>query len=425
MRLRRFFYDWSSVALGLAGLATGMSVGGMSAGCDRTDAAGPPPAPAVTVSRPLYREVIEWDEYTGHLESPETVNLQARVSGFIEQCLFQEGALVHKNDELFQIDDRPFKADLNSKISDVARAQSQSDLALIHLKRYSSVHDTKAISEEDYDTAKASYDQTQAVLAGAQAAEVLSRLNLEWTRVVAPINGRVSRREVTAGNLVNGGGTGGAQATLLTTIVSVDPMYCYVDVDEHAVLKYQELRRQGKRASARDGPIPVFMQLENETTFPHEGVVDFVDNRLDPGTGTLRARGVFRNPDGSLTPGLYGRLRVAGSGRYKAILVPDAAVGTDQDLRFVLLAKSDDTVELRPVKLGALFGRLRAVEGISPDDRVIINGLQRARPGTRVAVQVAQIPDSAYMLTASGSPTTQELPVVPSPTTQPEKGTAQ
>jgi RND family efflux transporter MFP subunit len=394
----------------------------LNGGCNRTDAAAAPPVPAVTVSRPLVREVIEWDEYTGHLEAPETVNVAARVSGFIEQAPFQEGAIVKKDAVLFVIDDRPFKADLNSKTADVAKAQSQADLALVHLKRFEKVHGTRAISEEDYDTANASYKQALSVLAGAKAAEYVAKLNLEWTRVVAPISGRISRQEVTPGNLINGGV---GQATLLTTIVSIDPIYCYVDVDEHSILKYQELSRQKKRVSARDARIPVFMQLENETTFPHEGVVDFVDNKLDPGTGTLRARGVFPNPD-MLTPGSFARVRVAGSGRYHAMLVPDAAVGTDQDLKYVLVAKADDTVEMRPVKPGALFGRLRAVEGLTADDRVIINGIQRARPGAKVAVHMSQIPDSAYSLTAPGSPTTQSLPQTPPPpTTQAVKGSAQ
>lgn len=417
MRCRRALCGSAAVFLGLGGVFAGLN-----GGCDRTNAASAIPPPLVTVSHPLQREVIEWDEYTGHLESPEAVNLLARVSGFIEEAAFQEGAIVRKDQVLFVIDDRPFKADLNSKTADVARAKSQADLALIHLKRIEEVHKTNVVSEEDFDTAKASYAQAEAVLAGAKAAAELSKLNLDWTRVIAPISGRISRKEVTAGNLVTGGV---GQGTLLTTIVSVDPMYCYVDVDEHSILKYQELARLKKRVSARDARIPTFLQLENETGFPHEGVVDFVDNKLDPGTGTLRARGVFPNPDRLLTPGLFGRVRVAGSGRYQATLIPDSAVGTDQDLKFVLLAKTDDTVELRPVKLGALFGRLRAVEGINGDDRVIINGLQRARPGSKVAVQVAQIPDSAFALTAPGSPTTQALPTVSPPATAPAKGAAQ
>jgi len=419
MRCRRFLCSGALLATSLTGLAAGLS-----GGCDRTEAAAQLPPPPVTVSKPLRREVIEWDEYTGHLEAPETANVEARVSGFIEKTDFQEGAIVRKDTVLFMIDDRPFKADYDSKWADVERAQSQADLAKIHLNRFEKVRGSKAISEDDFDIAKASDEQAQAQLASAKAAFRISELNLEWTRVLAPISGRVSRKEVTEGNLVNAGG-GGVAGTLLTTIVSIDPIYCYVDVDERSILKYQDLARQKKRVSARDARIPVFLQLENETNFPHEGVVDFVDNRLDTGTGTLRARGVFPNPDGRLTPGSFGRVRVAGSGRYQATLIPDSAVGADQDLRFVMLVGPDDTVVMRPVTLGALFGSLRAVEGIGPDDRVIINGIQRARPGAKVDVHVEQIPDSAYTLTAPGSPTTQALPEMTAPTTQPISRTVQ
>ena len=404
----------------IAGVLTGLCAM-LSGGCDRTEAAPVLPPAAVTVSHPLRREVIEWDEYTGHLEAPETVNLQARVSGFVEQAPFQEGAVVQKDAVLYVIDDRPFKADLKSKVADVAKAKSQADLALVHLKRIEEIHRTNSVSEEDYDTAKASYAQAQSAVEAANAAKDVAALNLEWTRVIAPITGRISRKEVTAGNLVIGGGI---QATLLTTIVSIDPVYCYVDVDEHSVLKYAQLSREKKRVSARNARIPVFMQLENEPNFPHEGVVDFVDNKIDPGTGTLRARGVFPNPDGSLLPGSFARIRVAGSGRYQATLVPDSAIGTDQDIRFVLLVNDDDKVDLRPVKLGALFGRLRAVEGLSPDERVIVNGMQRARPGSRVVAQLAPVPDSGYVLTAPGSPTTRELPAVAPPTSAPAKEAA-
>jgi RND family efflux transporter MFP subunit len=301
----------------------------------------------------------------------------------------------------------------------VAKAQSQQELAELHLKRFDKVHHTTAISEEDYDTAKAELSQATSVAAAAKAAAEVSRLNLEWTKVVAPISGRISRKVVTKGNLINGGV---GQATLLTTIQSLDPIYCYVDVDERSILRYAQLAREKKRVSARDAKIPTFLQLENETSFPHEGVVDFVDNKLDASTGTLRARGVFANPDRSLTPGFFGRVRVPGSGRYQAVLVPDSAIGTDQDLRFLLAVGPDSTVQLKPVKLGALFGKLRSIEsGIGPNDRVIINGLQSARPGSKVDPQEAQIPANLLVRTAPGSPATQALPETPPAATQPDK----
>jgi RND family efflux transporter MFP subunit len=391
-----------------------------SAGCGEGEAKASPPAPVVTVALPLQREVIEWDEYTGSLEAPESVDVVARVSGFVEETPFDEGAIVHKGDLLYVIDPRPFKADLDSKLADVARAESQQALADIHLKRFDKVHTTKAISEVDYDTAKAELSQATSVVAAANAAAEVSRLNLEWTRVVAPVDGRIGRKNVTRGNLINGGV---GQATLLTTIQSLDPIYCYFDVDERSILRYQQLALQKKRVSARDAKIPAFLQLENETHFPHEGVVDFVDNRVDPGTGTLRARGVFVNHDRLLTPGFFGRVRVPGSGRYRAILVPESAIGTDQDLRFLLAVGPDSKVELKPVKLGALFGKLRAVEeGIAPNDRIIINGLQSARPGSKVDAQEGTIPANLLVLTAPGSPTTQALPETRPVTTGPAGG---
>ncbi|HEY2588068.1 MAG TPA: efflux RND transporter periplasmic adaptor subunit [Tepidisphaeraceae bacterium] len=390
-----------------------------ASGCGEGKADAAPPPPVVSVARPLQREVIEWDEYTGHLEAPESVDVVARVSGFVEETPFEEGAVVRKDDLLYVIDARPFKADLDSKLADVAKAQSQEELAEVHLKRFDKVHNTRAISEEDYDTAKAELSQAQSAVAAAKAAAEVSRLNLEWTRVVAPIGGRISRKYITKGNLINGG-TG--QVTLLTTIQSLDPIYCYVDVDERSILRYQRLAREKKRVSARDAKIPTFLQLENETYFPHEGVVDFVDNKVDPGTGTLRARGVFPNPDRSLTPGFFGRVRVPGSGRYQALLVPDSAIGTDQDLRFLLTVGPDSTVQLKPVTLGALFGKLRCIDaGIGPNDRVIVNGLQSARPGSKVDPQEVRIPADSLVLTAPGSPTTQALPETRPASTQPER----
>jgi RND family efflux transporter MFP subunit len=247
----------------------------------------------------------------------------------------------------------------------------------------------------------------EAAVAAAQAAVREAELNVQWCTVTAPISGRISRKLVTPGNLVNGG-TG--TTTLLTTITAIDPIYCYVEADERSVLRYQQLAREKKRVSARDTPIPCFLGLSNESDFPHEGVIDFVDNRIDPDTGTLRARGVVANPNGYLLPGMFARMRVPGSGRYRALLVPDAAVGSDQNQKFLLVVRSDGTVEYRSVKLGALFEGARVIdEGINLDDRVVINGIQRARPGTRVnASEVTFEPD--IQLTAPGSPATRELP---------------
>ncbi len=257
--------------------------------CDKPAAAPPTPPPAVTIAHPVQRDVVEWDTYSGYLEAPQSVNVAARVSGLIVDTPFVEGAMVKKGDVLFVIDDRPFKADLDAKVADEQRDEAQLAIAELNLGRQAEAIKTNSVSQQSYDEAKATRDQAAAVVAGAKAAVDLSRLNLEWSKVTSPIDGRVSNKMVTVGNLINGGV---GQATLLTTIQSVDPIYCYVDVDERSVLKYQKLSAEKKRVSARDAKIPCFLEVADETNFPHVGVVDFVDNHVDPTTGTRRARGV-------------------------------------------------------------------------------------------------------------------------------------
>jgi membrane fusion protein, multidrug efflux system len=356
----------------------------------------------------VQREVIEWDEYTGHLEPVETVEVRARVSGFIERADFNEGNLVKAGQLLFVIDPRPFEAELAQQQAEVQRAQAQRDFAANDFKRLENLRPTGGASELELENARQRLLEAEAAIAAAKAQVQAAQLDVEFTRVTAPISGRISRKNVTPGNLINGGA---GQATLLTTITSIDPIYAYMDVDEQSVLKYQRLSLEKKRDSARDMQIPIFMGLSNETGFPHEGVVDFVDNRIDPDTGTLRARGVFTNPSGYLTAGMFARLRIPGSGRYVTSLVPDLAIGTDQDQRFVLVVDPEGTVERRVIKPGALFGRFRSIEeGLSPTDRIIINGLQRARPGAKVNAEETQIDASAVQMTAPGSPATQSLP---------------
>jgi RND family efflux transporter MFP subunit len=316
------------------------------------------------------------------------------------------------------IDPRPFQADLNSKKADVARAHSQQDLMTANLRRLDKVRGTKAISEEDYDTAQANLEQAKAAAAAAQAALETSQLNLQWTRVTAPITGRISRQYVQPGNLVTGGGAN--QATLFTTIVAVDPLYCYVQVPARAALRYQDLAAQERQANIANAKIPCFIQLENETAFSHNGVIDFIDNQVDVGTGTVQIRGVIANPGGTLSPGLFARMRIPGSGRYRALLIPDAAIGADQDERFVLVVGANDVVERRPVKPGALFGALRSIlSGVRPGERVIVEGLQQAKPGAKVAPHEAPVSTASLdelEATAAGSPTTRALPqTLPSP----------
>jgi RND family efflux transporter MFP subunit len=366
-------------------------------GCGKPTQAGPPPPARVTVSEPIQRQVIQWDEYSGNLSSPDMANVSARVSGLIEKASFQEGAIVHKGDVLFVIDPRPFQADVDSKKAAVAQAQSQADQAAVHLRRYTEVRGTRAISADDYDTAKAASEEAHAALAAAKAALENSELNLQWTQVTAPITGRVGRMNVQAGNLVtggsSGGGGGGGQPTLLTTIVSIDPIYCYVQVPEAAALRYQKLSLEEKGADIAHARIPCYLQLSGESGFPHAGVIDFIDNQVDTGTGTVSIRGVFANPRGVLTPGMFARLRVPGSERYTAMLIPDAAVNADQNERFLLIVSADNTVERRPIVLGPMFGNLRQIDGgLKMGERVVVNGLQKARPGAKVEPHEAPVP---------------------------------
>jgi RND family efflux transporter MFP subunit len=361
-------------------------------GCHgKAPSAGAPPPPDVSVAYPVQKDVVEWDTYTGYLQAPEVANVAARVSGLIVEMPFEEGSIVKKADVLALIDERPFKADLESKQADEQKAEAAMAIAMITCQRLMVLQkgNSGAVSQQDIDNAQATVEQTKAAVAGAKAAVESSRLNLEWCRVLSPIDGRVSYKLVTVGNLVNGGA---GQATLLTTVQSVSPIYCYVDVDEHSVLKYQKLATERALLSARDGKVPCYVQLASETGFPHKGVIDFLDNHVDPTTGTMRMRGVLENQAGTLIPGLFARLSVPGSGRYHAVLVPDTAIGNDQSQHTLLVVDKDNKVGVRPVVLGASFGELRTViSGVGPEDRIVVNGQMHARPGSAVTPIEVQI----------------------------------
>ena len=381
-------------------LVTGLGLA-PAGGCDRqSGAAGAPamPPPAVTVAFPIEREVTDWDEYTGRLDAAETVEVRARVSGFLDSAPFQEGSLVKAGALLFVIDPRPFQAEVDRASADVSRAQAQLQRASDELKRLESIRGGAANEKEILD-ARYNKAAADAALASANAALELARLSLQFTRVTAPISGRVSRKLVTPGNLIAGGGTGGAAGptTLLTTITSLDPIFFYFDADERAILKYQRLKREKLGAGGRggEGAIPAFLALADEEGFRHEGVIDFVDNRLQPETGTLRLRASFSNADAYFTPGLFGRLRLPGGAPYGAVLVADEAVGSDQAQRFVYVVGADGTVQYRPVTVGAAFDGLRVVQGVRPDERVIVNGLMKARPGMKVNAEQGPRPARA------------------------------
>ena len=381
------------------------------AGCKRVIAPQAPPPPTVSVSQPLQRDVVRWDQYSGYLSSPQTVTVNARVSGLIEEAPFHEGAIVHAGDLLFRIDPRPFQADLDNKEAAVAQAKAIVAKTKADFERSTQLVRAQVIAQADYDTTKATYLEAAASLGAAAAALETSRLNLQWTDVRAPITGRVSRINVTVGNLVNGGS---GQTTALTTIVSIDPLYCYINVPESAALRYQELALKEKTGNVAGANVGCFLQLENETNFPHQGMIDFVDNQVDVSTGTQQIRCVFNNPTTILTPGLFAVTRIPASGRYQALLIPDAAVNTDQNERYLLIVGANDVVQQRPVKLGALFGTLRSIsDGLKPGERVVVNGMQAAMPGAKVNPHEIPVPTeslSALESIAARPPITQPLP---------------
>jgi RND family efflux transporter MFP subunit len=351
-----------------------------------------PPAPKVKVTQPVVRETMEWDEFTARLDAVDSVEVRPRVSGYLQAVHFQDGSLVKKGDLLFTIDPRPYEAVLRRAQAEVALATSRLALAQKNAARAGNLLASHAISQEEADVRESNRRQAEASLEEAQAAVDAARLDVEFTRVSAPVSGRVGRKLVTEGNLINGGV--GAQSTLLTTIVSLDPIYAYFEADEGSVLKYSRLARTGQRPSSREHRNPVRVGLADEEGFPHEGVMDFVDNQVDRGTGTVVARALLPNPDLSLLPGLFARLQLPGSGQYRAILIPDEAVGTDQSQKFVYVIDAEGKAQYRTVKVGPMIDGLRVVrEGLAPDDRVVVAGIQRVRPG--ILVDAEPVPAAA------------------------------
>lgn len=358
--------------------------------CGKTAPAAAPPAPKVSVAQVLQQPVNEWDELTGRLEAPESVQIRPRVSGYIDQVSFREGALVKKGELLFQIDPRPFKAEVNHLEALVAQTRASLQRSNNEARRGERLRASNAISAELADARSSAELEAKAMLAAAQAQLQAARLNLSFTQVRAPIDGRVSRALITAGNLVNAGDS------LLTTLVSTEQLYAYFDADERVFLKYTELARQGARGDSS----PVYLGLADEEGYPHQGRMDFVDNQLDPKTGTIRARAVFANQDGRFTPGLYARLKLVGSGTYDAVLIKDLAVGTDLGKKFVLVLDSDAKVSYRAVELGPKLAGLRIVRsGLKAGEQIVVNGLQHARPGMPVEPQTVEMADASTLAT--------------------------
>jgi RND family efflux transporter MFP subunit len=351
-------------------------------GCKKAAAPqqGPLPVNVVIVEE---KEVREWDEFTGRLEAVESVDIRPRVSGYITEVHFQAGAIVRKDDLLYVIDPRPYQADFDRAAAEFERTQAQLKLAQIELDRAKDLRSKNTISASEFDQKAATHQSAAAAARSAEAARNSAALNLEFTQIKSPIDGRVSDARITLGNLVQPGA--GAES-VLTTVVSVDPIYAKIDADENAVLKYVKLSEEGKRISARTEKIAAFVELGNENGFPHEGVIDFVDNRLDPGTGTLRARAVLKNWNPSfITPGFFVRVRIAGAAPYRAALVPDQVISSLQGVKYTFVVKADNTIERRTLETGSIFEGKRIVKsGLKEGEQVVSTRLQLLQVGMKV-----------------------------------------
>jgi RND family efflux transporter MFP subunit len=353
------------------------------AGCNsQPPAARGLPAAEVTVSKPVQKEILNWAEFTGRVAAVKFVKITPRVSGYIVDIPFSEGDTVHKGDLLFQIDPRPYQHAYEQAVGQLEQAKANQQLQDITFTRQQRLRETGVIAKEDYDTALSNKHQAGAQVVSAQAAVDSAALNLEFTHVTSPISGRVSRQLVNIGNLVQ------ADSTELTTVVSVDPIYAYFNVDELAELRYQRLVKEGKLAGSQEGGVPVYLELQDEAGFPHEGTINFADNAYDSSTGTLLVRGTFRNPDGFLVPGNFVRVRVPSSQKYNALLVADRSIGSDQDQKFVYVVDAENKARLRHITVGPLADGLRVVtSGLQPNDVVVVNGIIKVRPDSLVKTQ--------------------------------------
>jgi len=378
-----------SKLLSRAGAGLVMAVAVALAGCGQNAPqaqGGPPPAPAVTVAKPVQQTVVEHDEYVGRFVPVDSVEMRARVSGYLDRIHFTDGQLVQQGDLLFTIDRRPFENALEQAKANLAQSRANLAFAEADLERGSQLVRDKTITQQTFDQRTQAKRVAEASVAAQEAATRQATLDLQFTELRAPVSGRIGDRRVSIGNLVTGG-TGGT-TTLLATINSIDPIRFEFTFDEASYLRYERAAQGGKDVTSREGSVIVDLKLIDEQDFKHQGRMDFVDNAIDRASGTIRGRAVFSNPNGVFTPGMFGRVRVPGSAPYKALLVPDVALGTDQVRKYVLAVEADGTVKQKYVTLGQLVGQLRVIkDGITADDRVIVNGLMRARPGQKVTAQ--------------------------------------
>ena len=357
------------------------------ASCGRNEQqAGPPPAPAVTVAHPVRRTIVDQDEYVGRFVAVDAVEIRARVSGYLDRVHFTDGQMVKQGDLLFTIDKRPFQTSLDQAKANLAQARANLSFAEADLARGAQLVRDKTITEQTFDQRTQAKRVAEASVAAQEAAVRQATLDLEFTELRAPVNGRIGDRRVSPGNLVTGG-TGG-NTTMLANIVSIDPIRFEFTFDEAAYIRYERLSKSGQDMASREGSALVSLRLIDEQDYQHPGRMDFIDNVIDRSSGTIRGRAVFANPAGVFTPGMFARIRVPASPPYPALLVPDAAIGTEQARKFVLVVDGENVVRQKYVTLGEAVDKLRVIkDGVAAEDRIIVNGLMRARAGQKVTPQ--------------------------------------
>lgn len=389
---------WAAIVVLAAAVVAGIWWQGQQSGATGDEAAkqgqpqgaGAPPAPPVTVANPVYKKIVEWDEYPGQFKAIDSIDVRARVSGYLEKIHFTDGQVVQQGDLLFTIEKRPFEIALNSARAQLSEANAQLSLANRNLKRYEKMREGNIVGESDYDDRVESVSAGKAAVAAATAQVEQAELDLGYTEIRAPVTGRISRHEVSAGNLITGGYTG--DVTLLTTIVSLDPIYFEFDVSEANYLAYQRAAERGVMPSMRDNKIEVEAKLPDEDAWTHKGILEFLDNQVNETSGTIRARATFANADNVFTAGQFAHIRVPGSEPYEAILLPETAIVTDQSQKIALVVADDGTVGVKILRVGPNYNGMRIIrEGLAPTDKVVINGLLRARPGSKVSAQMGTI----------------------------------
>ena len=366
-------------------VALPLAIATLVASCGEGQKQASPPPPAVTVAEPVKRTVFDYDEYVGRFTAINSVEVRARVSGYLDKLHFKDGQLVKQGDLLFTIDKRPFQNTLDQARANLVQAQSNVAFTESDYTRGQQLVRDKTITDQTFEQRAQAFRNAKASVSANEAAVRQAELDLEFTELRAPINGRIGDRRVTPGNLVTGG-TGG-NTTLLAIIVSTDPIYFEFTFDEASYLRYERLAKEGGQdVASRNAGVQVALKLIDEKDFDHEGRMDFVDNVIDRSTGTIRGRAVFSNPSAVFTPGMFARVRVPGSPPYEALLVPDAAIGTEQAKKYVIVIDAQDTARQKYVTPGQLTSdNLRVIkDGIGPDDRIVVSGLMQARPGTKV-----------------------------------------